>query len=523
MSWNRLIITAVMILFIGSTFAQAPGSTVSWGRDDWGQADVPTDNDFVQVASGRNHGLALKVDGSIKSWGPDGYGQVSDTPTGTGFKQVAASGYNSLALSADGSIVSWGSEFSGSVTDTPTDTGYVQVAGGLQYHSLALKESGSIVSWGWDHLGQVTDSPTSTDFVQVAAGNHHSLALRTDGSIMSWGFDYYNQVTDTPTGTGFVQVDGGGYHSLALKADGSIVSWGRDNYGQVANTPNDTGFVQVAGGRNHSVALKADGSIVSWGNDDYNQVTNTPSGKGFLQVDGGGEHSIALLVHLSNETLTGEDVVVRPPPVDESDIPITDAPAISLTFETVSAAGETFVTITENGPPPGGLELIGIDGGATYIAIETTATFEGFVKVCINYSGFTLTVDPADLRLAHIVDDEWIDLPVTNDLFYKILCGESPSFSFFAIVHVPDPYVLLAELYSAVDGLDATEEVRLSLNDKLAKIERLLIEGDTAGVASDLVRKFITKVQKYRDKQISIPEADDLVRRASELINVVLY
>ncbi len=80
---------------------------------------------------------SLMAQGSIASWGSDGFGQVTDTPPGTGFVQVAGGGYSSLALRADGSIVSWGLDNYGQVSNTPSGTGFVQVEGGHE-HSLAL-------------------------------------------------------------------------------------------------------------------------------------------------------------------------------------------------------------------------------------------------------------------------------------------------------------------------------------------------------------------------------------------------
>ena len=47
------------------------------------------------------------------------FGQVTNTPPGTGFVQVAAGGRFSVALRADGSLVSWGYDGFGSVTNTP--------------------------------------------------------------------------------------------------------------------------------------------------------------------------------------------------------------------------------------------------------------------------------------------------------------------------------------------------------------------------------------------------------------------
>ena len=42
--------------------------------------------------------MALRIDGSIASWGNDQHGQVSNTPIGTGFTQVAAGNRHSVAL-----------------------------------------------------------------------------------------------------------------------------------------------------------------------------------------------------------------------------------------------------------------------------------------------------------------------------------------------------------------------------------------------------------------------------------------
>ena len=282
----------VLVLAPGAVGQQ--DAIVSWGDDTYGQvSNTPPGLDFVQVAGGGNHSLALKSDGSIVSWGDDSDGQVSNTPSGTGFIQVAVGYRHSLALKSDGSIVAWAYDGQGQVTNTPPGTGFIQVAAG-RHHSIALKSDGSIISWGYNGHGQVTNTPPGTGFIQVAGGYYHSIALQANGSIVSWGRNDYGQVSGTPSGAGFVQVDGGESHSIALKADGSIVSWGNDNYGQVSGTPPGLDFVQVAGGYQHSLALKSDGSIVSWGRNDYGQVSGTPSGTGFSMVDAGDFFSLAL-------------------------------------------------------------------------------------------------------------------------------------------------------------------------------------------------------------------------------------
>ena len=56
--------------------------------------------DFVQIASGGWHCLALRADGSIVSWGRNDDRQVSDTPAGGNFAHVAGGWSHSLAIYA---------------------------------------------------------------------------------------------------------------------------------------------------------------------------------------------------------------------------------------------------------------------------------------------------------------------------------------------------------------------------------------------------------------------------------------
>jgi len=292
---KKLIVSLAGIVLISGLVGTIQAALViSWGRDNYGQvSNTATGSDFIAIAGGDYHSLALRNDGSIVSWGSDYWGQVSNTPTGSDFTAIAAGGYHSLALKSDGSIVSWGDDYRGLVSNTPTGSDFIAIAGG-SFYSLALKSDGSIVSWGEDDYGQVSNTPTGSDFIAIAGGYSHSLALKSDGSIVSWGYDYDRQVRNTPTGSDFIAIAGGDFHSLALKSDGSIVSWGKDDYGQVNDTPTGSDFTAIVGGGRHSLALKSNGSIVSWGEDDYGQVSNTPTGSDFIAIADGWDHSLAL-------------------------------------------------------------------------------------------------------------------------------------------------------------------------------------------------------------------------------------
>jgi alpha-tubulin suppressor-like RCC1 family protein len=286
------ILTVVLFTFSSSSFS---GTIVAWGQDSIGNgyivSTVPEGTGFVAIAAGVDHALALKKDGSIVSWGHDGYGQVSNTPEGNDFTAIAAGSTHGLALRNDGSITIWGFNGYGEVSNAPTGNDFIAISGSFRHHFMALKADGSIVSWGYDLVNVVSDTPTGTGYIAIAGGLAHSLALHSDGSIISWGQDINGLVSGVPAGNDFVAIAAGGHHSLALKKDGSIVSWGYDSYGQVRNTPEGNDFVAIAGGGNSSLAIRNDGSIVYWG---YQIIGNTPDGGRYEAVSGSNNFSLAL-------------------------------------------------------------------------------------------------------------------------------------------------------------------------------------------------------------------------------------
>jgi hypothetical protein len=124
-------------------------------------------------------------------------------------------------------------------------------------------------------------------------------------------------------------------------------------------------------------------------------------------------------------TPTGSDVVVNLPPA-------------TLTFDSVTLAGATEITMTAGGPPPpSGFQL---GAPPTYINLATTAAFAGSVQVCIDYNGFSVP-DESLMRLFHFDDPAWVDITTSIDTVANVICGETTSFSPFALLE-PVPSVL---------------------------------------------------------------------------------
>jgi alpha-tubulin suppressor-like RCC1 family protein len=184
------------------------GSIVGWGLDRYGEVAPPEGGDFVAIAAGDAHSLALKSDGSLVGWGTG----CSPPPDGNDFVAIAAGGRDPQTLRIMG-------------------------------YSLGLKSDGSILRWGVDEHFVHSAPPDGNDFVAIAAGGGQSLALKADGSIVGWGNNSSGKATP-PDGNDYVAIAAGTAHSLALKADGSVVGWGLNHRGQAA--PPDDNESQMA-------------------------------------------------------------------------------------------------------------------------------------------------------------------------------------------------------------------------------------------------------------------------------------
>src|SRR5690606_4425793 len=104
----------IVLAAAGLTHAQPEpvrvGTPVAWGVSTAYQR-MPTDQRFLQVATGWDHTVLLLPDGAIAVYGQDSHagGQNhSEKPDGADFVAVAAGQFHSLAIRADGTAVSWG-------------------------------------------------------------------------------------------------------------------------------------------------------------------------------------------------------------------------------------------------------------------------------------------------------------------------------------------------------------------------------------------------------------------------------
>jgi len=105
--------------------------------------------------------------------------------------------------------------------------------------------------------------------------------------------------------------------------------------------------------------------------------------------------------------------------------------ATTVSFTSVSSAGETTVTTSSSGPtPPVGFNL---GSPPIYYDISTTATATPPITICITYDPAQFT-NPSNVHLFHYENNAWIDVTASNDTATHLICGQVNGLSPFVIV-----------------------------------------------------------------------------------------
>ncbi|MHC4618359.1 MAG: RCC1 domain-containing protein [Planctomycetota bacterium] len=280
----------LVCLFSSSIYA---GQLVQW-QDSTGPNTPPDGNDFVEVACGDTHRLALRSNGKIEAWGANNRGQC-DVPDGN-YVVISAGREFSLAIRNDGALVAWGDPvWNDVVTLVPDGNDYISIATGDD-HAVALREDGSLIRWGVG-CHELYDIPTDSNFVGIAGQSDHYLALRNDGTVVQWGKPSYCEDPNVPDYSDFAFIAAGETHKLGIRSDGALLSW--CNGGGTGEVP-DGNYLDVAGGSRWTLAIRDDGSLEAWGSNSYGQC-DVPGGTGFVAVAGYGQFALGLT---SEETAT---------------------------------------------------------------------------------------------------------------------------------------------------------------------------------------------------------------------------
>jgi len=264
------------------------------GNTNYGLTLPPAGDNFVAIAAGRDHNLALSANGKVFGWGDNANGRATAPTNLSSVVAISAGSYHSLALKADGTVAGFG--YSGEkLSMVPLGLENVAAIAAGGFHNLALKADGTVSAWGFKGQRRVQIPGRLKRVIAIAAGRDHSLALRSDGTVAAWGVNKYKQSSVPPGLSNAVAVAAGDYHSLALRSDGTVVAWGSNERGQSLVPAGLNNVVAIAAGHLHSVALTREGKVVGWGDNSKGQITFNPAMNNVAGISAGAYHTTLLI------------------------------------------------------------------------------------------------------------------------------------------------------------------------------------------------------------------------------------
>lgn len=270
----------------------------SWYTQDWSRAYLKSNNKvttwtrlgtstWLSFDTGMRHCAAVRSDGTLWTWGENGYGQLglgdyisrsvpTQVGTDTNWKQATCGYASTLAVKTNGTLWSWGYNAWNILGDNTgvnraypqqigTDTNWSQVWM-MHYwsgaHVNAIKTNGTIWGWGWNGWYGVGDGTGDQRNVPTQGGNlvstwtklfvgprGHQFGIRSDNTLWAWGRgencrlgtgngnyqstpvrSYSGNLTVSST---FLWAAAGYEHSLCITTDGKLWGCGWGAYGQL--------------------------------------------------------------------------------------------------------------------------------------------------------------------------------------------------------------------------------------------------------------------------------------------------
>ena len=368
----------------------------------------------MQVEAGHYHGIALRNNGTVWTWG---YGSLGQLGLGTTNNRT-------------------------SPVQVPGLTDIVAVAAGRDM-SYAVRSNGTMMAWGGNAYGEVGDGTTTrrtspvavsglTNVVEVTGGRNHAIVVRANGSMWAWGANSRgqlgigttaNRLTPIQVLSGSVaHVDAGAEHSLAVMTNGTVRTWGRGQRGQLGlgTTSNRTtptavpglsGIVEVGDGRDQSFAMNAAGDVWAWGYNDTGQLGDATTTRRLSPVRVGALTGIVaaqggrgMTIFLPGEADEPDPDVTAPsvPGRPTATSTVAGRADVSWTASTDDrAASITYSVYRDGGGSPIGTVVGGTSGTISFadpgLAAGSSHTYRVRASDGVNQSGLSATSDPVTI------------------------------------------------------------------------------------------------------------------------------
>ncbi|KAL0210491.1 hypothetical protein RCL1_004927 [Eukaryota sp. TZLM3-RCL] len=240
--------------------------------------DVLVLSNVIAISVGEAHSLALTQDQSVYSFGASNNFELGRIPVGTDNRipvvipgldkviEITAGDQHSLAVRVDGSVVSWGFAGNGRLGNGKTaSTLQLEVCGSFTSaksvsagtaHSLVLLENGELWVMGSNTSGQLGIGTTVSHsipihlngykFTKISSGGNANIGILIDGRVVTFGNNNHGQLGISDIGyksspvhlqglDGVYSVVLGTVHGFVASVNGSVYGFGNNGYGRLGD------------------------------------------------------------------------------------------------------------------------------------------------------------------------------------------------------------------------------------------------------------------------------------------------
>lgn len=203
-----------------------------WVKDAYGCLNVDVSYwKVIQAGVGREHILGLRSDGTVEAAGDNKYGQCN-VFSWNNIVEVACENYHSIGLRKDGTVVAAGNNKFGQCDVTSwTDICSISTT---YYYTLGLRKDGSVLATRWRqapgvdrYYGQCEVGDWS-DIIAISAGAQISVGLKSNGKVVLAGgaglSEFQKLQKEVSLWEDVVAISAGrGCDVLAIRSDGRIL------------------------------------------------------------------------------------------------------------------------------------------------------------------------------------------------------------------------------------------------------------------------------------------------------------
>ena len=290
--------------------------------------DMKNRPSITTVAGGSNFTVVVLRDGTVRSFGDNGSGQLGVNDASSRYTPTQVWAISSSAIAVGCGLFhtaillnngtartcgqgAYGQLGTGDTSQRNTPSAVVNISTGIAISAggsftAVLLSNGTVRTFGTNGQGQlglndVTQRNTpvqvwaiSSSAVAISCGKYHLAIVLADGTVRTSGSNFNGQLgvgdntaryTPTPVLniSTAVAVSCGGYHTAVLLANGTVRTFGDNGYGALGigdntgrNTPvpvlNISTAVAVAGGQYTTDVLLANGTVWSFGQNGQGQL-----------------------------------------------------------------------------------------------------------------------------------------------------------------------------------------------------------------------------------------------------------